>query len=321
MIPNSQNLETTHQSPWLRLYTKFVVASTLFLIFAGAMVTSTGSGLAVPDWPLSYGMLMPPMVGGIFYEHGHRMIASLVGLLTVIQGIWLQMKEPRRFVRVLGWIAVAAVIAQGLLGGLTVLFFLPPAISIAHAGLAELFLCINVAIAFFVSKMFRELRGAGSVEVPVGTTTLLAAIVYGQVLAGAVMRHLGAGLAIPDFPLAFGRLVPLFSSTGIIVNYVHRVGAVVVSMMVLIVAFQILRSKAVSHLKGVITLLLLLLSAQIALGAYTVWSAKQPIITSLHVMTGALTLGTSLLLCLATRALAAGRAPRVSAVGVTEVPA
>src|SRR5437763_17043039 len=87
---------------WLRRYAKFVAASTLFLIFAGAMVTSTGSGLAVPDWPLSYGMVMPPMIGGIFYEHGHRMIAATVGLLTVIQAIRLRLRERKRFTRVLG---------------------------------------------------------------------------------------------------------------------------------------------------------------------------------------------------------------------------
>src|SRR5213079_66312 len=88
---------------WLRNFTKFVAAATLFLIFAGAMVTSTGSGLAVPDWPLSFGMLMPPMVGGIFYEHGHRMIAATVGFLVVIQALWLSAGEPKRFVRLLGW--------------------------------------------------------------------------------------------------------------------------------------------------------------------------------------------------------------------------
>src|SRR5712692_10034051 len=120
---------------WLRRFTKFVAASTLFLIFAGAMVTSTGSGLTVPDWPLSYGRLMPPMVGGIFYEHGHRMVATTGGLLTVIQAIWLQRRARNRVLRILGGGGVGAVIAQGLLGGLPVLLFLPPAISIAHAGL------------------------------------------------------------------------------------------------------------------------------------------------------------------------------------------
>src|SRR5438477_6831054 len=136
---------------WLRRFTKFVAVSTLFLIFAGAMVTSTGSGLAVPDWPLSYGMVMPPMVGGIFYEHGHRMIAATVGFLTVLQAIWLQLREPKRRARILGWCSVGAVIAQGVLGGLTVILLLPPAISIAHAGLAEIFLCLNVSIALVTS--------------------------------------------------------------------------------------------------------------------------------------------------------------------------
>src|SRR3712207_2615983 len=137
------------QSPvWLRRFTKLVAASTLFLIFAGAMVTSTGSGLAVPDWPNTYGEFMftfpySKWVGGIFYEHGHRLIASTVGFLTIIQAIWLQRREPKRYVRVLGWVALAAVIVQGLLGGLTVIFLLPPAISIAHAGLAEIFFCMT----------------------------------------------------------------------------------------------------------------------------------------------------------------------------------
>src|SRR5581483_9968060 len=162
-------LEST--PPWLRRFTKFVAASTLFLIFAGAMVTSTGSGLAVPDWPLSYGMLMPPMVGGIFYEHGHRMIAATVGFLTVVQGIWLQLRARKRALRVLGWISVGAVIAQGVLGGLTVIFLLPHAISIAHAGLAEIFLCLNVSIALIASEWYGALRTTERGDAPVAGTS------------------------------------------------------------------------------------------------------------------------------------------------------
>src|SRR5258706_9973230 len=156
---------------WLRRYAKFVAASTLFLIFAGAMVTSTGSGLAVPDWPLSYGMVMPPMIGGIFYEHGHRMIAATVGLLTVIQAIWLQPRGPKRFNRVLGWCSVGAVIAQGVLGGVTVLLLLPHSVSIAHAGLAEIFFCLNASLAFFTSDWFRTSRAMEKGEPPTGLTT------------------------------------------------------------------------------------------------------------------------------------------------------
>src|ERR1700741_3495050 len=170
------------QSPaGLRRFTKLVAVLTLFLIFAGAMVTSTGSGLAVPDWPLSYGMLMPPMVGGIFYEHGHRMIAATVGVLTVLQAIWLQGRARKRFLRVLGWASVGAVIAQGVLGGLTVLFLLPKAISIAHAGLAEIFLCLNVSIAFFASRSFDRMRAMEKGDAPIGGTTALAILVYAQI--------------------------------------------------------------------------------------------------------------------------------------------
>src|SRR3954447_3726688 len=115
---------------WLRRYAKFVAASTLFLIFAGAMVTSTGSGLAVPDWPLNYGMVIPPMIGGILYEAGHRLIAGAVGCLILLQAFALQFFEPKKFIRKLGWSSLACVLVQGLLGGLTVLFLQPHALSV-----------------------------------------------------------------------------------------------------------------------------------------------------------------------------------------------
>src|SRR5688500_11679381 len=151
----NHNAPDPHTPPvWLRRFTKLVATCTLFLIFAGAMVTSTGSGLAVPDWPLSYGMLMPPMVAGIFYEHGHRMIATTVGFLTIIQAIWLQRREPKRFVRILGWAALGAVITQGLRGGLTVIFLLPTVVSVSYAALAEVFFCISISSAFFTSAWY-----------------------------------------------------------------------------------------------------------------------------------------------------------------------
>ena len=288
----------------LRRYTKLVAFSTLFLIFAGAMVTSTGSGLAVPDWPLSYGMWFPPMVGGIFYEHGHRMIAATVGFLTVLQAIWLQLREPKRWLRILGWCAVGAVIAQGLLGGLTVLFLLPPAISIAHAGLAEIFFSINVSIAFFASRWFERIRAAERGDTPVAGSTALVVLVYAQILVGALMRHLHAGLAIPDFPLSFGRLIPAFTSTGVAVNFAHRVGAIAVTILVVGLYIRLLRFTAQHPLRLAANMLLLVIPAQIMLGAYTVWSGKQPVITSLHVVTGALTLALSLIVALTARSMA-----------------
>ena len=130
---------------WLHRYAKFVSAATVLLLVAGGLVTSTGSGLAVPDWPTSYGwnmftFPMKHMVGGIFYEHGHRLIASGVGFLTIVLAIWIWRAEARRWMRVLGFTALAAVCVQGLLGGITVLYFLPTAVSTAHAGLAQMFL-------------------------------------------------------------------------------------------------------------------------------------------------------------------------------------
>lgn len=288
---------------WLRRYASFTAAATLFLIFAGAMVTSTGSGLAVPDWPLSYGMLFPPMVGGIFYEHGHRMVAATVGLLTLIQAVWLQKREPKAFVRRLGWLAVAAVVVQGILGGMTVRFFLPPAISVSHAALAEIFLSMNIAIAFFTSRLFLDLRSSRRADAEVRTYgRVLVVAVFVQIVLGAIMRHLQAGLAIPDFPLSFGRLVPPLDSTGVIVNFLHRVGAAAVAIVILAGAALVRRQRnrvlLVMH-----TILVALLLLQVILGAFTVWSGKQPHITSLHVVTGASILATAVLFALAAHAL------------------
>ena len=113
--------------------------ATFLLLVAGALVTSNDAGLSVPDWPLSHGSLMPEMVGGVFYEHSHRLIAATVAILTLILAIWLGRVERRRQVRRLAWTAVGMVLAQALLGGLTVLLYLPVAISVLHACLAQLF--------------------------------------------------------------------------------------------------------------------------------------------------------------------------------------
>src|SRR5687767_1030829 len=140
----------------LHLFALLVAASTALLIFAGGLVTSTGSGLSVPDWPTTYGWFMltfplDKMVGGIFYEHSHRLIASTVGFLILVLAIWLWRAEPRRWVRNLGFLALAAVVTQGMLGGITVLWYLPTPVSIAHASLAQIVFCLTVAIALFVS--------------------------------------------------------------------------------------------------------------------------------------------------------------------------
>lgn len=315
-----------HQTPvWLRRFTKLVAVSTLFLIFAGAMVTSTDSGLAVPDWPNTYGWFMfsfplSKMVGGIFYEHGHRLIASTVGFLCIIQAIWLQRREPKRFVRGLGWLSLAAVIVQGALGGITVLLFLPKAVSVSHAALAEIFFCINVSIAFFTSRWYAALSTMEKGDAPVKMAWGLTAIVFLQIFAGAVMRHLGAGLAIPDFPLSFGRIVPDFATKEIVSAYVHRVGGFVVAAAVIAMAVRLLRYDKNHPLRGLAHLLLALVSAQVLLGAYVIWSGKQPHITSLHVMTGAATLALSLVLTLSARTVAWKKVRRDGRAALIEVP-
>lgn len=298
----NDNIETT--PAWLRRYALFVALSTLFLIYAGAMVTSTGSGLAVPDWPLSYGMVFPPMVGGIFYEHGHRMIAAAVGLFTVIQALLLQKYEPKRFVRTLGWLSVLTVVMQGVLGGLTVLFLLPPAISVGHAGLAELFFCLNVTIVFFTSAAYPRVRATNAEFNVTAATRTLPVVIFGQILVGALMRHLGAGLAIPDFPLSMGRIVPPMTSAAIAVNYAHRVGAVVVLIAASWMAAKVI-STGYAPLRKLAGWFIAAFCLQILLAAFTVWSGKNPVITSFHVATGAALFAISLLI-----ALTAGAAQR-----------
>ena len=293
----------------LPFFAAIVAVSTAVLIFAGGMVTSTGSGLSVPDWPNTYGWFMfafplSKMVGGIFYEHGHRMIASTVGFLCIIQAVWLQLREPRRFVRRLGWLSLAAVVVQGLLGGITVLLFLPKAVSVSHAALAEIFFCINVSIAFFTSRWHATLSTMEKGDAPVKMAWTLTAIVYCQIFAGAVMRHLGAGLAIPDFPLSFGRVIPEFATPEIVSAFVHRVGGFVVATAVITMAVRLLRYEKTHPLRGLANLLLVIVAGQVMLGAYVIWSGKQPHITSLHVMTGAATLALSVILTLSARTLA-----------------
>jgi len=290
---------------WLHRYARLLVAATFLLLAAGGMVTSTNSGLSVPDWPTTYGHQMfsfpfEQMVGGIFYEHGHRLIASSVGFLTIGLVVFLWRVETRRWLKRLGWLALAAVILQGLLGGLTVIFLLPDAISISHAGLAQLFFSLTVAIAVFTSAWWRR-PTAAPVDDPRlrRRLVLLTSMVYAQILLGATMRHTGAGLAIPDFPLSYGRLVPPFWNVPIALHFAHRIGALMITLVALLNASYIWRlhgrrSELVRPVWGLVVALAL----QIALGALVVLSGKQPLINTMHVATGATVLVTSLMLTL-----------------------
>ena len=297
-----------HENIALHRFLLFTTCCTAFLIFVGGLVTSTESGLSVPDWPTTYGWNMfsfpySKWVGGIFYEHGHRLTASFVGFLTVIMTVWTWLKEKRAWVRWLSTAALGAVILQGVLGGLTVIFLLPAWISTLHACLAQTFFCTVIALAVFTSPGWkRGLPVVKSQAESISLHTLCAAttgVVFAQLILGALMRHTNAGLAIPDFPLALGHIIPPFTSNKVIIHFAHRVGAVIVTAMIVWTFSRISRSYSDHRLLFRPALMMMVLVAiQLILGATTVWTAKAVFPTTVHVLTGALVLGTSFLLTL-----------------------
>jgi cytochrome c oxidase assembly protein subunit 15 len=289
---------------WLHRYAKLVAVCTVILIAAGGMVTSTDSGLSVPDWPTTYGWNMftfplSKMVGGIRYEHTHRLIASTVGFLTIILAVWTQKVEPRRWVRRLGWACLGAVVLQGLLGGVTVLLFLPPAVSVGHAALAQIFFCLTLTLVVVTSPGWT--RAAEPVDDPLlrRLTALTTAVIYAQILVGATMRHNAAGLAIPDFPWAFGHVMPTIWNAKIAIHFAHRVGAFLVTLLVLATSSHVLyHHRGRRELTRPAVLLLVFVAVQITLGAFVIWSGKDPVINTAHVVNGAAVLGTALTLTL-----------------------
>src|SRR5580704_15210313 len=198
---------------------------TLLLVVAGGLVTSRDAGLSVPDWPLSYGRLMPPMEGGILYEHGHRMIATTVGMLTIVSLIWLWKVETRRWMKWLGVAALIAVIAQGVLGGLTVIYLLPWWISSSHASLAQLFFSTTVAIVIFTSDWWLRapVRVDEEARYPIRGLSLAAPLcVLGQLALGAAARHkaIGSIWHICGSPLV--TFVVLWVSLRILLHYAQN---------------------------------------------------------------------------------------------------
>jgi len=176
----------------LHRFTLLVTGATFVLIVAGALVTSHDAGLATSDWPLSNGQFFPRMVGNLFWEHGHRLIATTVGLLTIALNVYLYKREPRRWVRRLGLVALAAVIAQGLLGGLTVKLLLPLWVSSAHATLAQLFFCTIVSLSVFTSPGWNASRPAVEERRTPSLRYLSAGvclIILAQLVLGATLRH------------------------------------------------------------------------------------------------------------------------------------
>lgn len=316
----------------LNRFALFTAVSTFLLIVAGGLVTSTQSGLSVPDWPNTYGRFMfaypfDEMVGGIFYEHTHRMIASVVGFLTIILTVWIWRKDERRWVRNLGAAALAAVVVQGVLGGVTVLYLLPTPVSVAHAALAQTFFATVAALALFTSRWWIDQRPdptASAGPAPGSLTTLtviVSAMVWIQLILGAVMRHTAAGLVVPDFPLAYGRIAPALSpealdgytrtlidndiriaadgpvtAAQITVHLLHRYWGMLTGIALLWTSHRLFwSSPAGSRLRSLGLLLACLTIVQVTLGAFTVLTLKAVDVTTAHVALGALILAMSVL--------------------------
>ncbi|MBI4404813.1 MAG: heme A synthase [Deltaproteobacteria bacterium] len=280
---------------WLNRIAILTAVLTWILVVVGALVTSTGSGLSVPDWPLSFGQFFPPMVGGVLFEHGHRMIAGVVGLLAIVQAIFAFLVEKRGWVKALFASCVALVIVQAVFGGLTVLHQLPVALSVVHACLGQLFFCLAIIAAAVTlpawNKQYEPLSDSGWLSTRT-LCILLFSSLFVQLLLGAYMRHLNAGLAIPDFPLSFGSIVPPFLSEKIAVNFAHRAWALPASALVVWVMSRIyIQFSNRLGLVGLAGVLAWLVVLQLMLGALIIWLGRPVGIASAHVAVGALVLG------------------------------
>jgi cytochrome c oxidase assembly protein subunit 15 len=305
-------------NPWLHRFALLTAGATLLLICSGGMVTSRGVGLAVPDWPTTFGynMFLFPVsrwVGGIFFEHTHRLIASMVGFLTTILAVWIWRVDDRRWLRNLGFGALGAVILQGVLGGLRVTL-LKDEIGVFHACLAQAFLGMLIVIAVATSGLWRGISMVRTTQQGDSTRTLVrlaictTLVIYLQLGLGATMRHQHRDLSILDFPTAYGAILPDTSSAKLAeinawrearalsdVTPFHIWLQMTHRFLALIVAAGVIASLVVARRTGpnagtisrFSDVWFLLLACQIALGAWIIWSNKAADIATAHVAVGA----------------------------------
>jgi cytochrome c oxidase assembly protein subunit 15 len=312
---------------WLAVVT---VAATFPLIFMGGLVTTHGAGLSVPDWPNSFGynmFLFPPnqWVGGIFYEHTHRLMATVVGFLSLLLAGWALWSEKRGVRLWLCLAVLAGVIFQGILGGLRVVLTNLD-LAVVHACVAQAFFCLAASAAVVSSRWwigaadFRETAPPRRVLFNLAAASVV--IIYMQLVVGAMMRHFGAGLAIPDLPLAYGHWLPPLNPTQLAgdnayraytlnmdpvslgqvwLHFMHRIGALLVTFSLLAtIGYALWRHRDQARLRRPALLLIALLALQITLGVLTVLYRKPADITSAHVAGGALVLVTTFILLLRT---------------------
>ena len=317
--PESAAVTDRRYKKWLNRFAWLTCVATLLLICSGGMVTSKGVGLAVPDWPTTFGynMFLFPLskwVGGILFEHTHRLMGSLVGFLTIILAMWLWLSEDRRWVRNLGVIALAGVILQGILGGLRVTM-MKDEIGVFHACVAQAFLGLLVVIALVTTKFWRALENQPlDTQDFTPTKTLAIAItiaIYVQLALGATMRHQHRDLAILDFPTANGAWIPDTSATALAkinawrdarglsdvtalqiwLQMAHRFLAFIIAIAVIAFCLRVRRdAPRFVALNRLSIFWVALIACQIALGASTIWSNKAADVATAHVALGAVML-------------------------------
>jgi len=306
-------------NPALHWFTVLTAVMTFLLIGLGGLVTSHEAGMSVPDWPTSYGynMFALPIkfwTGGAFFEHTHRLLASAVGFLTTVLAVWLWLKDSRKWLRWLGVAAFLGIIAQGILGGLRVTMHMN-SLGIFHGAVAQSFLVLICAIGLFTSRWWQDPGAEKPVAVPGGLrrhVLYVTILIFIQLLIGATMRHQHAGLAIPDFPLAYGKIWPATSPEAIaaynehrmemsgenpitafqvVLQMVHRLVALLIFLGVTAAAF--LARKKLGGRDGLTKFAWFwtaLIGVQIALGIATIATNKAADIATLHVMAGAVSL-------------------------------
>jgi len=295
----------------LKILSILLVLSVTALIYIGALVTSNAAGLTVPDWPTTFGdnMFLYPYskwTGGIFYEHFHRIVASIIGFITLILTFVAFLYEKRKNVKLICYLALALVIFQGVLGGLTVLYKLPTFISVLHGVSAQTFFCLTVLIAFIYNIKSFDFDSKSTDS----KAKYFLILIYFQLIIAAIVRHSGSGLAIPDFPTMGGSFFPLIEENWIqkVNAYRHSIGMaeadtfkiyihlfhrfIALTIFIYSILFLIsIKSKITfKPIRNLSSLFFGLVILQIALGIVTVLSGKDPIITSTHVFVGALLL-------------------------------
>lgn len=312
---------------WLHRFAVLTAIATFLLLGAGGLVTSHEAGMSVPDWPNSYGynmFLFPPSkwIGGIFYEHTHRLWATVVGLMTTVLAVWLWLGDSRRWLKWLGFAAFLGVVAQGVLGGLRVTLSMD-SLGIFHGIIAQSFFALICVIALLSSRFWHALTAQmPPVLVPRGLrrhVLYVTILIFIQLALGATMRHQHAGLAISDFPLAHGQLWPDTSAAAIarynaervdvvianpitafqvVLQMIHRLGALLIFLGVAAAAGLAVKRLGKQDLLAKFAFLWLgLILVQIALGIETIWSNKAADIATAHVLVGALSLVVGVLWC------------------------